>query len=201
VKVVILGAAGHASDTLELVRRSRPDWEIAGLLVDWAPDKWRFEGRAEIVGKIDPADLNGAAYIVGVGYPATRRSLAERMGAASVAPGLVDPSAVVSSSADVGEGAAVFWGASVSPLARIGPHALVSYGATVGHDSSLGAYVSVMPGAHIGGDVTIGDGVLVGAGAVVLEKLTIGEGATIAAGAVVVRDVAPQTMVRGVPAQ
>lgn len=48
--------------------------------------------------------------------------------------------------------------------------------------------------------VTIGAGVWVGARAVVLPGVTIGDGAVIAAGAVVTKDVAPNTVVAGVPA-
>jgi acetyltransferase-like isoleucine patch superfamily enzyme len=46
----------------------------------------------------------------------------------------------------------------------------------------------------------IEDGVWVGSRAMILKGVRVGEGAIVAAGAVVVRDVAPGTMVAGVPA-
>jgi galactoside O-acetyltransferase len=49
--------------------------------------------------------------------------------------------------------------------------------------------------------ITIEDDVWIGAGAVVLPGVTIGRGSVVAAGAVVTADVAPQTMVGGVPAR
>ena len=49
--------------------------------------------------------------------------------------------------------------------------------------------------------VTIGDRVFIGAGAVVNMGVTIGDEAVVAAGAVVTRDVAPRTIVAGVPAR
>ena len=49
--------------------------------------------------------------------------------------------------------------------------------------------------------ITLEDHVWVGAGAIILGGVTIGEGAVIAAGAVVNKDVAPRTMVGGVPAK
>ena len=49
--------------------------------------------------------------------------------------------------------------------------------------------------------VRIDDNVLIGANAVVIEGVHVGEGAVIAAGALVTHDVAPHTMVAGVPAK
>ena len=49
--------------------------------------------------------------------------------------------------------------------------------------------------------VVIEDNVVMGANAVVIEGVHVGEGAVIAAGAVVTKDVAPHTMVAGVPAR
>lgn len=49
--------------------------------------------------------------------------------------------------------------------------------------------------------VVIGDDVWIGMGAVITPGVTIGSGAIIAAGAVVTKDVAPYSMVAGVPAK
>lgn len=49
--------------------------------------------------------------------------------------------------------------------------------------------------------IVVGDGCWIGEGAIVLGGVTIGEGAVVAAGAVVTHDVAPHTLVGGVPAK
>jgi acetyltransferase-like isoleucine patch superfamily enzyme len=49
--------------------------------------------------------------------------------------------------------------------------------------------------------VRIGNHVWIGARAVILKGVTVGDGAVIAAGSVVTQDVAPATMVAGVPAR
>ncbi|AEI51016.1 acyltransferase [Runella slithyformis] len=53
----------------------------------------------------------------------------------------------------------------------------------------------------VGGKVTIGNYVWLGSRCIILPGTTIGEGAVVAAGAVVTKDVAPFTVVGGVPAK
>lgn len=52
-----------------------------------------------------------------------------------------------------------------------------------------------------GNPIVIGDGVWVASKATILSGVTVGEGAVIATGAVVTKDVAPYTLVAGVPAK
>lgn len=84
---------------------------------------------------------------------------------------------------------------------------------SLGHNVSFGHEVLVVTGSHRIGPpgrrageltaapVTIGDGAWVGARATLLPGVTIGRGAVVAAGAVVTADVAPDTLVAGVPAR
>lgn len=83
---------------------------------------------------------------------------------------------------------------STSPFqyddARFGWHPSASRGAALPERADF-----VRPAVVIGNDVWIG------AGAIVLRGVRIGDGAVVAAGAVVSRDVAPYTIVGGVPAR
>lgn len=49
--------------------------------------------------------------------------------------------------------------------------------------------------------ITIQDDVWIGSGAIITDGVTVGQGSVVAAGAVVTKDVAPQTVVAGVPAK
>jgi acetyltransferase-like isoleucine patch superfamily enzyme len=92
----------------------------------------------------------------------------------------------------------------------------VSGSITVGEDAFFGHRVSVLTGTHdvtrrgrerqlafpeAGRDVIIEEGAWIGSGAIVLGPSRIGAHAVVAAGAVVTGDVAPETIVAGVPAR
>lgn len=88
-------------------------------------------------------------------------------------------------------------------------------GIEIGRDVLLGPGVSIISENHNFADVArpiieqgesrepirIGNDVWIGAGATVLGGVTIGHGAVVAAGSVVTRDVAPLSIVGGVPAK
>lgn len=83
-------------------------------------------------------------------------------------------------------------------------------GLTIGANVNLGSHVTIWTRQHdidapdfaeSGGPVRIGDRAYLASSCIVLPGVTVGEGAVVAAGAVVSRDVAPYTLVAGVPAR
>ena len=114
---------------------------------------------------------------------------------------LVHPSARVSRTAEIGEGAIVSAGAIVGAHARIGRHAIVNRGALIGHHTVIGDYATLGPGVNIGGCCVIGGATWVGIGAIVLDKLTVGRHSLVGAGALVTKEVGDRVQVMGVPAR
>jgi len=78
----------------------------------------------------------------------------------------------------------------------IGPNCYIT-----DHDHGMEADKAVGDQPLVAMATVIGRDVWLGAGVIVLKGVTIGDGAVVAAGAVVTRDVAPRTVVAGVPAR
>jgi maltose O-acetyltransferase len=112
-------------------------------------------------------------------------------------------------------------GAGSMDLLSIGPgcyltgplHIDLSDGVDIGARVYIGYEVMLITADHevgpppqrcgriVHGPIEIGDGVWIGSRAIILPGVRVGHGSIVAAGAVVTRDVAPNTMVAGVPAR
>ena len=183
--LIILGAGGHAAVVVEAAVRA--GWRIVGIASRDRPAASGSFAGAEWLGDPDGVD-------------AQARVAAHVARGAMLHAAVVDPTAVVSPSAQIGHGVFLSTHAVVHARAAIGMGAIVNTAAVVEHDSAVGDFAHVSPGAILCGAVRVGRSAQVGAGAVVIPNRVIGEGATIGAGAVVIRDVAAGVTAVGVPA-
>jgi sugar O-acyltransferase (sialic acid O-acetyltransferase NeuD family) len=114
---------------------------------------------------------------------------------------LTDPSAVISSSAELSEGVLVAAHAHISSNARVGKLTRVNVMANLMHDTVVEDFVTIAPNAVLLGNVIVETMAYVGSNATVLPGRRIGARAMIGAGSVVTRDVDPGTAVAGNPAR
>jgi sugar O-acyltransferase (sialic acid O-acetyltransferase NeuD family) len=113
----------------------------------------------------------------------------------------IHPSAIVASSASIGEGTVLLHGSIVQPNARIGRHVLINTAASVDHDCVVEDFAHISPHATLSGHVRVGEGTHIGAGAVVIPKITIGRWCRVGAGAVVISDLPDHCTAVGNPAR
>ena len=208
-RVVVIGASGFGRECLDVLAAmiaAGADLEVLGV-VDDCPSSVNLKRLAArgathmgtLADFISAGDTS-IEYVLGIGHPATRRMLVERLNAAAFAPfTAIHPSALVGSQPVFEEGVVICSGAVVSTNVRLGCHVHVNPNATIGHDAVLGDFVSVNPGAVISGEVSVRVGTLIGASATVLQGLSIGEDVVIGAGSVVTHDVPEGVVVKGVP--
>ncbi len=202
MKLLLLGAGGHAKAVIEVARAC--GIEIAGLVAE-APAGTSVMGVAVIGTDADLPRLRAEgmeAAFVAVGANALRQLLAQRLCAMGFRlPSLVHPSAIISQSASFGDGVVVMPLAFAGAETRIGDVSILNSAAIVEHDGRIASAAHVAPGAVLAGDVVVGERSLIGVGAVVRPGIRIGADAVIGAGAAVVADVADGSRVAGMPAR
>jgi sugar O-acyltransferase (sialic acid O-acetyltransferase NeuD family) len=155
--------------------------------------------RADHVG---PA-LTSCPYMVPIFTPGHRLAAHREAGARGFgeATAIVDPTAVVATSAVIGAGTYVNAGAVIAGAAKIGTFVFINRSASIGHHVEVDDFASIGPGAVLCGEVRLSRGAVVGAGAVVLPAVAVGSNAVVAAGAVVRESVPDHCLVAGNPAR
>lgn len=196
MRVLILGTGGFAVEVAEIVEQT-PGWEVAGFVQNLWPERRgeSLEGRpVYFAGELGPLCADHVA-VCGLGKHERIAFIRQVEGMGMRFVSVAHPAAVVSRSAELGQGCVIAAGAVIGARVRLGRHAVVNRNASVGHDTMASDFVFVGPGAVVASACEIGEGVLIGAGAVVRDHLRIGERSIIGAGACALQNVPARTMV------
>lgn len=197
--IVLLGGGGHALSVADSIIKGKK-YEIVGYTdVTDAHISFRYLGTDEVLEGLYEKGILYAAIAVGyLGKSSIRDRLydmAKQIG--FQLPQVIDPSAVVSDSADVGEGVFIGKNAVVNAGAKIGKMCIINTGAIIEHNSRIGEYSHIAVGAALCGGVCVGDHVFVGANATIIQEVNIGMNTIVGAGSVVVGNVPDNSRVVG----
>lgn len=190
--IAVIGASGHGMVVRDCILANSETMNFVGFFDD-------NTNLQNIIGNVVDIDEHKEySYIVAIGDAEIRERIvnAHHLNWTAV----IHPSAVVSPSAEIGEGTVVMPGAIINVRAKIGKHCIINSGAIVEHDNVIEDFAHISVGTKLGGNVHIGKSTWVGIGAVVKNNINICAHCMVGAGAVVIRDVSDNAVVAGVPA-
>ncbi len=142
------------------------------------------------------------AVALGVGDNHARRRVAERCRGLDIPLlTLIHPSAVVSSSAAIGNGTVLMAQVVVNADATIGDEVILNTGSIVEHDCQVGDGAHLSPNSAMGGAASLGMKSWLGMGAVIIHGVSVGTNSVVGAGGVVIHNLPDNIVAVGVPAR
>ena len=201
--IVILGSSGFAKEILFLIERinqQKKEWNILGFIDENIRKK---VGGYEVIGNDDflcKYDKE-IAVVCGVGNPFLRKKIVRKLknNRNLYFPNIIDPSVILSSNVEMGEGNIICAGTILTVDIIMGDFVTINLDCTIGHDAVINSYVSIYPSVNVSGNVKIESGVEIGTGTNIIQGIHIGRQTVIGAGSVVIRDVEGNCTVVGNP--
>ena len=185
--IVLVGFGGHAKSVADCIER-KEKYHIVGYTdMHEADSQYPYLGTDDGLQAIFDSGVKNAA--IGIGYMgkgAVRQHLYARLKEIGFKlPVIFDPSAIVSSTAVVGEGTFIGKYAVINAEASIGKMAIINTKALVEHECVVDDYSHVAVGAVLCGQVKVGEAAFIGANATVIQCRQIERNAIVPAGATI----------------
>lgn len=201
----IYGTGGLAKEVYDIVVRSSPTkYENIFFVNDYLPEGSFYMNKMikfESIGK-NFDSINAIEGIVAVGEPIHRELLSKRLETIGIKLAtIIDSTAIVSSSAKIGEGSIICEYSTIHADSCLGKSVLIQSYCDIGHDIIIGDYSVVSTGCTPGGGDIIGKRTYLGMNSSIKEKITIGDDVIIGMGAVVFQDIMDGATVVGNPAR
>ncbi len=199
-KTVIIGYSGHAfvvaesyianggniSFYTDLKEAPNNPFDLAYLGFESAPN---FKGW--------DLSLN---YILGIGDNNLREKVARLiLSKSNILENVIDPHAIISKSANIGNGVFVSKGVLINAFSTIGNFTILNTGCIIEHECEIGTAAHIAPGAVLAGNVKVGDRSFIGANAVIKQGVVIGEDVIIGAGSVILKSIENNSKIAGNP--
>ncbi|MFP7735340.1 acetyltransferase [Priestia aryabhattai] len=200
MKVIVLGNGGHSKVIQEMISSLR-NHEIIAIL----DDRYEEQKEKNAIVYAPLSSLNAlidkdVKVVIAIGSNIVRKRLAETLKLRTDQYlSVIHPTAVISSTAIIGNGTVVMPNAVINADAEIGEHCIINTGAIVEHDNRIANYAHISPNATLTGNVSVGEGVHIGASATIIPGMKIGQWSVIGAGSTVIQHISSHCKAVGCP--
>ena len=195
MKLIILGAGGHAQEILGIVK-SIPTISLSGFVDETIPYS-RSLYLFPIFTHIPDGDFR---FICGIGNPVVKEYFESKVLNKLCDP-IVHPSSVLMNDIYLEKGTLIGANCTLTTDIVVGQSTSINSNCVVSHNCRIGKRCHLSGGTILSGNVIVENNVYIGSNATIIPKIHVGEGAIIGAGATVIKDVAPYTIVAGCPAK
>lgn len=204
--IYIIGSGGFGREVAWLIERinmTNPIWNIVGFIDDNEKTWNTVVGGYPVVGNCDYLKDKNEVYVVcSVGAAKVRKHIIDKLSGYPIRfATLIDPSVVMSSRVEIGEGSIICAGTIITVDIKIGKHVIINLDCTIGHDDIINDFVTLYPSVNVSGNVMVGEGSELGTGTQVIQGKNIAPNTIIGAGAVVVKDCTESGTYVGSPAK
>ncbi|ORU01010.1 4-amino-6-deoxy-N-Acetyl-D-hexosaminyl-(Lipid carrier) acetyltrasferase [Anaerovibrio sp. JC8] len=169
--LVLVGFGGHGKSVADTIEREGKYHIVGYTDVSKVISKYEYLGTDDNLRQIFDSGIRNAA--IGIGYLGKgiiRQKIYSRLKEIGFKlPVMIDPSAVVSSSATIGEGTFIGKGTIINAEAKIGKMTIINTKALVEHECMVGDFTHVAVGAVLCGQVDVGEYAFIGANATVIQ--------------------------------
>lgn len=201
-KIILVGYSGHGFVVAETAIENNVK------IVGYAEKQQQFNNPYDIKYMGFELDENfigwtkSFSFLIGIGDNSLRQKIAKLIASkGKKVNSLIHGSALVSTSAKIGDGTFINKNVSVNALAIIGKNVILNTGCIVEHECFIHDAVHIAPGAVLAGNVIVGERTFIGANAVIKQGIVIGKDVIIGSGSVVIKDILDNEVWVGNPAK
>ncbi|WP_029596778.1 acetyltransferase [Flavobacterium sp. ACAM 123] len=187
--IIIIGCGSHASELVDYIEyinknSSTQQYHIKGLIDNTDAHYLHYNYNYKFIGNIDDHAIDSNVYyLLGIGNVTIRSKVLEEFRSKNAKfTGIIHPTALISSSAEIGEGTIISHNVSVGPKAKIGAFNVINSRCTIGHDTEIGDNNFLSPQVVLGGYVKIKNLNFLGTNSCVLPEIEIESNNKIMAG-------------------
>ncbi len=182
--IILVAFGGHAKSVADCIERTGLYNIIGYTDTENRNCKYKYLGTDDVLQQY--LSMGYDKVVIGLGYLGKgriRENLYESLKRQGFSfPPIIDPSAIISSSATVNEGAFIGKNVIVNAEAEIGKMCIINTGAIIEHECIVGDFSHVSVGTILCGQVKVGKAAFVGANATVIQCRTIEERKIVPAG-------------------
>lgn len=171
-KIILIGFGGHAKSVADSIERTG-QFHIIGYTEDKDKStRYPYLGTDDILPQLFNAGIRYAA--IGIGYLGkgmVREKLYSKLkGIGFELPIIIDPSAIVSNSAVIGEGVFIGKRAVINAEVLIEKMCIINTGAIIEHECQVRKFTHISVGSILCGQVNVGEAAFIGANSVVIQN-------------------------------